>query len=292
MELVLYLKDRYDAEVIVSRGDYGVYQYTSITDADLVIEHEESVRILSFSERKSRIVDILEQRDNVNDILVVPHLEHSYHNLDRDFTFDFKLKKTPMLPYSPRTNYEYYYVLRKMNRLTGVETIKDKMFFLFGTPRADGPILRERGIISESPGNLNINEYLKMSVEYNIGLAIAGSAEVCHRDFEYLATGLPLLRLKYMRDTDPPLIANYHYIAVERKDFPESSDYDREYGDREPYVKAYTERFMEVKDDQDFLDFIAANGRQYYLDNCTYPNRIINLVKKLELDWSPLSESN
>ena len=49
------------------------------------------------------------------------------------------------------------------------------------------------------------------------------------------------------------------------------------------YVQAYKERFLEVKDDTEFLKFIAENAHDYYTKYCSPQNRLSHLLNLLEL---------
>lgn len=64
---------------------------------------------------------------------------------------------------------------------------------------------------------MNIDQYLEMAIKYKVGLGISSLAELCYRDIEYMAVGIPMIRLEYVTKTNPPLIPNFHYIAVDRK---------------------------------------------------------------------------
>jgi hypothetical protein len=132
-------------------------------------------------------------------------------------------------------------------------------------------------------------KYFDDVINYKVGLSVAGRGELCYRDIEYMAVGLPMLRLEYITQTNPPLIPNYHYIAIDRAKYnlpgsPNSVEWgahlDREGG--EIYVQAYKERFLEVKNDYKFLDFISNNAREYYNQYCSSSNRLSHLLKLLD----------
>jgi hypothetical protein len=63
------------------------------------------------------------------------------------------------------------------------------------------------------------------------------------------------------------LIPNYHYISVDFSDIEQGISgyeiYCNKLADR------LLERFNEVRNDKDFIDFIAANGRKWYEENGT-----------------------
>ena len=74
-----------------------------------------------------------------------------------------------------------------------------------------------------------------------------------------MALGIPFLRFEYISELNPNLIPNFHYISVER---PDDLKIDR-IGNEE-HARMLEKRFLEVKDDTDFLNFISNNARNYY----------------------------
>jgi len=223
-------------------------------------------------------LDIFTNRNNPNDILLQTQFHDWFHkDFDRS-TFPFKLKGTTFYTFTPQTNHEFFYHLR---RFKSHEELIDKIFFLFTTHREDGIRMRELNILSESPGLLNIEDYLKLAIQHKVGLSLPSIAEICYREIEYMAVGLPMLRLEFMTQLDPPLVPNYHYIAIPRDGFPWDANADRNGG--EAYVEAYKKRFFEVKDDKEFLDFISRNARDYYTKYCSPQNRVNVLMESLEI---------
>jgi hypothetical protein len=127
-----------------------------------------------------------------------------------------------------------------------------------------------------------IEDYLKQAIEYKVGLSISSNAEICYRDIEYMAVGVPMMRIEYFTPFDPPLIPDYHYISIPRGNFGCSAREDRIGG--EAYIEAYKKRFFEVKDDKEFLDFIVKNAREYYINYCSPQNRVNHVANRLELN--------
>ena len=62
------------------------------------------------------------------------------------------------------------------------------------------------------------NTYFEDLIKYKIGLSIAGRGELCYRDIEYMALGIPMIRFNYLSELNPNLIPNYHYISINRPD--------------------------------------------------------------------------
>lgn len=284
LELVVHLKEKHNANIIHQFGGHlklEKFDGYDMPDCEILIEDTEknTLKGITFSESQTKFLDIFQKRSNPDDILLQTQFYNWFHkDFDRN-SFQFQLKGTPFYTFTPYTNHEFFYTKRKFKNFN---ELIDKVFFLFSTHRGDGAALRERGIVGESPGFLNINDYLELAIKYKMGLAAPSLAELAYREIEYLAIGLPMLRLEYMTQMNPPLIPNYHYIAVDRSQFPWDANADRIGGPE--YVEAYIKRFNETKDDKEFLEFIAKNGREYYTQYCSPQNKLKHILNLLNIE--------
>jgi len=169
---------------------------------------------------------------------------------------------------------EFFHQKRK-----STESFVDKMYFR-GTSIEDRPILTF--INKEHFNGYRIiggpTEYFNDLINYKIGLSVAGRGELCYRDIEYMALGIPFLRFNYLSQLNPNLIPNFHYISVER---PQELLIDRL--GNESHAKMLEKRFLEVKDDKDFLDFISNNARKYYETYLSRENRVKHSLSLLGL---------
>lgn len=302
LSLSLKLKEKYNAKIIHKQGIQGVedrlynlhFDHGS-RDCEFIIYDEEKdiLKAISFCESrgdcwegKNDLWDIFVKRNKKEDVFLITHFS-SWFPKEYNHSYNFTINTTPFYIFTPYTNPDFYWNLR---RFRGYNNLIDKMFFLSTTRREDPFILREMGLCSEAQGGMNIDEYLSTAINYKIGLAISSVSELCYRDIEYMSIGLPMLRLEYITQTNPPLIPNYHYIAIDREKYnlPGSlnnpdwgAHFDRAGG--EIYVQAYKEKFLEVKDDYKFLDFISNNARNYYNDFCSPSNKIQHLLNLLYL---------
>ena len=141
--------------------------------------------------------------------------------------------------------------------------------FIMADKRFDG--------IDRRDNNLSIREYMEELNASKINLNINGHGEICHRDMEVLALGNVLLRPKFVVQFHEPLIPDFHYIAV---DFNNYRDY-------QTTADKLINKYNEVKDNKELLDFIGKNAREWYLRNgCTDGNAdlLVKLIdfKKLE----------
>lgn len=184
--------------------------------------------------------------------------------------------KTSPWIYFPCTidDLEPYYIKRKNNT-----KLIDKMVFR-------GTSLDDRTILSHLSENVfdgptpvgGPEKYFDDVINYKVGLSVAGRGELCYRDIEYMALGIPFLRFEYNTKLNPNLIPNYHYISVDR---PEDLIKDRL--GNEKHSKMLEKRFLEVKDDVEFLNFISNNARNYYETYLNRENRVAHTLNLLEL---------
>jgi hypothetical protein len=111
------------------------------------------------------------------------------------------------------------------------------------------------------------DDYIKQAASYKAVLSLGGGGgfhcgDICFRDIEMLGLGIPLLRPKYLVELRDPLIPNVHYISVE-------TEYDKlfKYANPKTLGNSIAKRFEEVKDNQELLDQISTNAREWYLRN-------------------------
>jgi hypothetical protein len=286
LELVNTLKEKFNAEIIHKKGGnlyIEKFDY-NLPDCELIIYNKKNdiLKAITWSESPTDLFKIFEKRNNKNDILLISQLSYWF---DKDYDISshiFTIKPTTFYTFTPQTNCNHFYNLRKFKDFNN---LKNQLFWLSTTRREDPFRLYELELCPEptqySGHYLNIDDYFKQAIEYKVGLSISSRAEVCYRDIEYMAIGLPMLRLEYMTPFDPPLIPDYHYISIPRDNFGWSSEADRIGGDE--YIEAYKKRFFEVKDNKEFLDFIVKNAKEYYDNYCSPQNRIVHLIDKLKL---------
>jgi hypothetical protein len=282
LELVLKLRDKFNANIVHQKGGrlrIEKFDY-DMPDCELMIHDEtnDTLRSITWSEGPTKIFDVYKNRNNKNDILLLTQQAYWFPK-DYDYSVhNFTVKPTTFYTFTPQTNHNHFYNLRRFKKF---EQLIDQLFFLASTRREDPFALRDMGLCSPSPGALTIDQYLTLATDYKVGLSISSTAEMCYRDIEYMAIGLPMLRLEYMTVLNPPLIPNYHYISIPRDGFDWSPTSDRAGGPA--YIEAYKKRFFEVKDDKEFLEFIANNAREYYLKYCSPENKLSHVMTLLEL---------
>jgi hypothetical protein len=155
----------------------------------------------------------------------------------------------------------------------------DKFYFR-GTALEGRPILKYfdpnlfEGGMSIGPQDL----YAEQLINYKMGFSVAGRGEFCYRDIEYMGMGIPFIRFNYVSEMEPNLIPNFHYIGIDR---PSDMVKDRE-GTAE-HAKLVEQRFLQVKDDKEFLSFVAKNAREYYETYLLMDKSVVHTYNILEL---------
>jgi hypothetical protein len=130
--------------------------------------------------------------------------------------------------------------------------------------------------------NLNYIDYLKDMGQYRCALSLPGGTEICNRDVECFGIGIPVIRPFVDTNYPDPLISNYHYINCYA---------DCKYWDGVPsYVsyKDFTDNLLNcwnrIKDNMEYLNFVANNARQWYVKNCFMKYNIDYILNKIDLE--------
>lgn len=245
-------------------------------ECEMIIENYDTkeIKVLSVSDDLTAAILSYQNNNLLTKVLVSQFnrekiFSHIYNELDKE-------KYSPWV-YFPQNDYDYemYYEIRKQKT-----DLTDKFYFR-------GTSLESRKITSffnkeyfEGGAPIGgFHDYALDLLNYKVGYSIAGRGEFCYRDIEYMAMGIPFLRFKYMSEMSPKLIPNYHYISVDR---PE--DLKHESNCTEEHAKLIEKRFLEVKDDKNFLDFISNNAREYYTNFIKFDNCVDHTFKLLDLD--------
>lgn len=242
-----------------------------LLECEYVIEFEDTGEFYIMSVSDSMTHAILNEQKNpyLKKVLVSQfHVDTIRGNVQDSYKFKYK----PWI-YFPCTIDDLVPFYEK--RLTK-ENLIDKMYF-------KGTSIQDREILShlnpdyfEGPYSMGgPSAYFDDLINYKIGLSVGGRGEFCYRDIEYMALGVPFLRFEYTSQLNPNLIPNFHYISVDR---PNDLYYDRM--GNEEHAKMLEERFLEVKDDTEFLKFISDNAKEYY---DTYLKRENNVRHTLNL---------
>lgn len=286
-DISFYLEKYFNATLVEKKYNTIKDNDIEITlmDTQLLIHIPEQDRFIGidFTDNQSRLVSFFCSRNNSNDILLYAQLAMTelYHKSN---TYNFKTKNSIYTPSFPYVSLEPYYEKRKT-----ISEYIDKFVF-WGNYKA----MNRKAVELLQNENLFIgggytNNYFDEIIKYKVGLAIPGIGELCYRDIEYMAVGVPLMKFEYITQLNPPLIPDYHYISVPRIDTPE--DYNsmggiltKEREAEQRHADAYLKRYKEIKDDNVFLNFISNNARKYYETYLHPDTRTKHIIDLLELN--------
>lgn len=255
-------------------GDVERISAVSMLECEMIIEDLDAkeIQILSVADDLTSAILNLQAEEKVKKIFVAQFIRDK---IDKHVASSFRAKYSPWIYFpSNKYNLDYYFNLRKEKT-----DLVDKIYFRGA--ESSRPILNffnsENYYGGRSIGGFE--PYANELINYKVALSIAGRGELCYRDVENMAMGIPMLRFEYLSEMYEPLKPDVHYISVKRPDNLKSwSKLDRE-GDKE-HADMLIERFLEVKEDEDFLRYISQNAREYY-ENYLSPTASVNHTIKL-----------
>jgi hypothetical protein len=132
--------------------------------------------------------------------------------------------------------------------------------------------------------NLSYQKYLQELSQYRCALSLPGGTEICNRDIECFAVGVPVLRPFLNVCYPDPLIPNYHYISfyTDCKYWDGNPSYlDLENGEFIRYLEHY---WNIVKHNIEYLNFVGNNARDWFVKNCTLKNNISYILSQINLE--------
>ncbi len=274
-----YANSKFYPVLLQSQDTFFDNTHLYMLECEMIIENYDTkgIKVLSMSDIFTS--STLSLQDNVlcNKILIA---QFNRNNILNNLENKNNIYKYSPWVYFPQLtlDYDIYYKRRKERSI-----FTDKMYFR-------GSCLEHRKIISYLSPDLfhggepigGFERYVEELLDYKIGVSVGGRGEFCYRDVEYMAMGIPFIRFKFNNEMAAPLIPNVHYISVDR---PSDIVYDHECGP--DHAKLLEKRFLEVKDDVEFLNFISNNARKYYEQYLKLNNCVHHTIKLLELDnWS------
>jgi hypothetical protein len=97
-------------------------------------------------------------------------------------------------------------------------------------------------------------------------LCLPGNGNICHREIECFGLGIPCICVTFKNTLYEPIIPDFHFIHVDIKD-DEWFDYDL-------ISNKIRDKYYEVKDNKELLDYIKNNAMLYYNTYIRYPNNV------------------
>lgn len=293
-----FLNNYFDCDVVnytkegVCRGEINLKSSSPvISDVECVIENLKTGEfcIYSFCENYNHYVCHLAMDDKCQSV-ILSHFNYNnrYYWLKRERKMVDMNKIKPWVymlsqPFDPNK----YRKIRKSSELN------DKIFFM-GSGIGQGRIaiqeIKNMGYL-QNHETYPFHEYLenccktKIAASYYQNLdryltPFDYSGEFCYRDMEYISIGVPFIRIEFKDSMYNDLIPNYHYISIPLDVAHQT--YAKE-GDK-GVAKLFINTYNEVKDDNDFLNFISKNQINWYNENLASPNCEKLTFKLLELE--------
>lgn len=128
---------------------------------------------------------------------------------------------------------------------------------------------------------LPFKDYIEEMQKYSLCLSLNGFAEICYRDIEAMATYVPIIRSEFLNEYYGELIPNFHYIVGSEP----CDDGFLRYEKPSKYIaEQFIEKVEEVIENEDYLNFIAENGRKYYEENCNIKAIVKNAIKLININ--------
>lgn len=134
-----------------------------------------------------------------------------------------------------------------------------------------------------NPAPTSFDQYITETATFKLVLGSGGGGgytcgDFCFRDIELFGLGIPLLRPTYIVTPFKQLIPDHHYIAVD-------ADVDDifKYNNPSKLANDIVVKYKKVINDTEFLNYIALNARNWYIDVMSHPNITHNIIKSLSL---------
>ena len=242
-----------------------------MNECELLLDLGDRIIAVSFLDNASKLAQLVQDRNNPLDLFIYSQPDNAWPSIaDRSV-------RGVYVTMDPFINLDAFYQLRASR-----SSFYDKIVFrgnVTGVGRGSVPFLIGNDAFV-GPDGKNSKEYFEDIIKYKVGLSLPGVGELCYRDIEYMAIGLPMLRFEYEFDLNPPLIPNYHYISIPR---PDNMSWVVEREGSLAMADAYLARFNEVRYDTDFLTAVSENANQYYKDNYSITTRVPRILSLMGL---------
>jgi len=263
-----------------------------ISDVEYIIENLETkeIKVLSFTEYFTHYVTHFAKSNSCTRILLVHfnwNNRYEWMKRDRSVKDIDKVRPWIFLPFK-EFDYDYYRELRQSKL-----EFEDKLFYLgsgIDSYRKSVQMVEQKGFLQKT-GNYSFSDYLNKMVDSKIGLShyldldkyttpFDHPGEFCYRDIEYMSVGLPFIRIEYKDSVHDPLLPNHHYISIPREKAYIAYEKNKDEGIADLYIQKY----LEVKDDKELLNFISKNPIEWFDKNIKSPNIDILTCELLELN--------
>lgn len=249
----------------------------SMLECEMVIENltDKEIQVLSVSDDLTSAILNLQSHPYVKKIFVSQFIRDKIFHHVRE---ENRQKYHPWI-YFPSNEFdlEHFYNIRKSK-----EDFIDKMYFRGAASYR--PILNylSQDFFQGGDSIGPFEPYAHDLINYKVALSLAGRGEICYRDVECMAMGVPMIRFEYLSEFNSQFLPNIHYISIDRpSDLMSWFKLDRE-GEKH-HADMITNKFVEIKGNKEFLDFISKNARKYYEDFLSPSSSVQHTLNLLDL---------
>lgn len=213
--------------------------------------------------------------------------KHSEKNNDVEFPSNIEQIYSQFY-YQPYFDCCYDYMTELYNNRDNSNKIRNLFFrgwiWDFRKKMINGIQQNDIKIIDKNNGdnNLDYPNYLKELSKYSCSLSLPGGNEMCNRDIESFAIGVPVIRPHLQINYKDPLIPNYHYInCYHACDY--SIDGNAKFISYDDFSKNLVHVWNSIKNNDEYLNFISKNARDWFLNNCTLEKNLDYLLSKIDI---------
>ena len=270
-------------------GNFG--KTPPISDVECVIENSETgeTKLLSFTEYfNSYACHIAKSESCTKTLLAHFNWGNVYYWMRRDQSVKSLTKISPWI-FLPFQEFDVNSYRIKRGE---IKEMDDRMVWLGSGVDSYRKMIR----VVENKGylqpimNFSHEHYLDKLINSKIGLSyyldlekyntpFDHPGEFCYRDIEYTLLGIPYIRIEFKDTTYNPLLPNKHYISIPREHAYVAYE---KYGD-EGVADLYINRYKEVINDSEFLEYITKNQIEWADNNILNNNKHKLTFELLEL---------
>lgn len=117
------------------------------------------------------------------------------------------------------------------------------------------------------------DDFYKEIASSRMILCLPGNGNLCHRELECFGVKTVAFMPRLLNSYYSPLIPDFHYISV---------DVDWEVDKSDHIAFEIFRKYDEIKDKDEYLNFVAANGLRWYEENVLYPASAKIFIKILK----------
>jgi hypothetical protein len=294
VESINYNRDgnTFKGEIELTKSVGSFKNTPPISDVECVIENIETgeIKLISFTEYFNHYsCHITKSETCTKTLLAHFNWTNVYHWMKREGSLKDIYKISPWI-FLPFQEFDFVGYRKKRNE---INVLNQKMFW-----QGSGADSYRKMIKSiENKGFLqpivpmSHNDYLETLINSKIGLSyylgldkyttpFDHPGEFCYRDIEYTLLGIPYIRIEFKDSVYDPFIPNKHYISIPR----EKAYVEYEKNGDEGVADLYIEKYKEVINDDDFLNYISKNQIEWVENNLLGDVKFDLTFKLLELD--------